>query len=152
MKGKSPQAQLTAFLAKFDPKIATLAKAILVRMRARLPGAVQLVYDNYNALAIGFGPTERASDVIFSIALFPRWVTLFFLHGVTLPDPRRVLRGSGKVVRHVVLQTAAELDSPAIRDLMALALKRAAKPLDGTARSRIVIKSVSTKQRPRRPA
>jgi hypothetical protein len=152
MKGKSPQAQLTAFLAKFDPKIATLAKAILVRMWARLPGAVQLVYDNYNALAIGFGPTERASDVIFSIALFPRWVTLFFLHGVTLPDPRRVLRGSGKVVRHVVLQTAAELDSPAIRDLMALALKRAAKPLDGTARSRIVIKSVSTKQRPRRPA
>jgi hypothetical protein len=42
--------------------------------------------------------------------------------------------------------------SPAIRDLMALALKRAAKPLDETARSRIVIKSVSAKQRPRRPA
>jgi hypothetical protein len=69
----------------------------------------RLVYDNYNALAIGFGPTERASDVIFSIALFPRWVTLFFLHGVTLPDPYKVLRGSGKVVRHVVLQTAADL-------------------------------------------
>jgi len=57
-------------------------------MRARLPGAVELVYDNHNALAIGFGPTERASDAVFSIALFPRWVSLFFLRGRTSPIRR----------------------------------------------------------------
>jgi hypothetical protein len=39
----------------------------LAKMRARLPGAVELVYDNYNALAIGFGPTERTSEAVFSI-------------------------------------------------------------------------------------
>src|ERR1039458_9537409 len=66
---------------------------------ARLPGAVQLVYDNYNALVIGFGPSERASEASFSIVLYPRWVTLFFLQGAGLPDPRRLLKGSGKVVR-----------------------------------------------------
>jgi len=46
-------------------------------MRTKFPRANVLVYDNYNALAIGFGPTERASDAVFSIAPFPRWVSLF---------------------------------------------------------------------------
>jgi hypothetical protein len=148
----SPKLQLAAFLAKFTPETAALAGAVLTKMRTRLPGAVELVYDNYNALAIGFGPTERASEAIFSIAVFPRWVSLFFLHGVSLPDPQKILKGSGKQVRHIVIRNAVEFDDPAIRDLMARALKAADKPLHGTGRGRIVIKSISAKQRPRRPA
>ena len=72
-KDDSPEIQLDAFLDKYTPAVAMLARACLAKMRARLPGAVQLVYDNYNALAIGFGPSERASEAIFSIALYPRW-------------------------------------------------------------------------------
>src|SRR6185369_16501632 len=102
-KDDSPQGQLESFLDKFTPEVATLARDCLTKMRARLPGAMQLVYDNYNALAIGFGPSERASEAIFSIVLYPRWVTLFFLQGAGLADPKRVLKGSGKVVRHIVL-------------------------------------------------
>jgi hypothetical protein len=64
--------QLAAFLAAFTPPIARQARAILAAMRKRLPGATELVYDNYSALAIGFGPTDRASDAIFSIAVYPR--------------------------------------------------------------------------------
>ena len=122
-KAPTPQTQLDAFLDKYTPAVATLARACLAKMRSRLPGAVQLVYDNYNALAIGFGPSDRASEAIFSIALYPRWVTLFFLQGAALPDPRRLLKGSGKVVRHIVLASAADLDLPAIQDLMAQALQ-----------------------------
>jgi hypothetical protein len=110
------------------------------------------VYDNYNALAIGFGPSERASEAIFSIALYPRWVTLFFLQGVGLPDPKGLLKGSGKVVRHIVLSSAADLDLPAIQELMTKALRRAEAGIDPTAPGRLVIRSVSAKQRPRRPA
>ena len=121
-------------------------------MRKRVPGAVELVYDNYNALAIGFGPNERAADLIFSITLYPRWVSLFFVHGAGLPDPERRLQGSGSRIRHVVLATARTLDEPAIRALIDQALARAAEPIDRTQRGRIVIKSVSAKQRPRRPA
>ena len=87
--------RLDRFLAKYSPDIAALARAALAKMRARLPGAVEMVYDNYNALVIGFGPNERASDAIFSIVLYPRWVSLFFLQGAGLPDPRRLLKGSG---------------------------------------------------------
>ena len=58
---RSPEKQLEAFLAKYSPEIRALASKALTKMRARLPGAFELVYDNYNALAIGFSPTERTS-------------------------------------------------------------------------------------------
>src|ERR1019366_3181416 len=151
-KDDSPESQLDGFLDKYTPAIATLARACLAKMRTRLPGAVQLVYDNYNALVVGFGPSERASEAVFSIALYPRWVTLFFLQGAGLADPRQLLKGSGKVVRHIVLGSAADLDLPAIQDLMAKALQRAEAGIDPTAPGRIVIRSISAKQRPRRPA
>jgi hypothetical protein len=151
VKEKSPESQLEDFIAKYNPEIGELAQEVLAKMRKRLPGALALVYDNYNALAIGFGPSERASEAIFSIALFPRWVSLFFLQGAGLPDPHKLLKGSGKQARHIVLEDAATLDKPAVRELMARALKRAAIPLDGKTAHRIIIKSISAKQRPRRP-
>ena len=148
---ESPEAQLDTFLDKYTPAIAAQARAILARMRERLPGAVQIVYDNYNALAIGFGPSERASEAIFSIALYPRWVTLFFLQGVGLPDPAHLLKGSGKVVRHIVLKSPEDLDLPPIRALMSAALHRAQAGIDPAAPGQLVIRSISAKQRPRRP-
>jgi len=147
----SPERQLASFIAKYTPAIATLAHAVLATMRARLPGAVELVYDNYNALAIAFGPTERTAEAIFSITVYPRWTSLFFVHGTDLPDPHKLLKGSGTTIRHIVLTDAAMLDTPAVRSLMARALERAATPLDSTRPNRVVIKSVSAKQRPRRP-
>ena len=148
----SPEGQLDGFLDKFTPTVATLARACLAKMRTRLPGAVEIAYDNYNALAIGFGPSERASEAIFSIVLYPRWVTLFFLRGAGLPDPKQLLKGKGKVVRHIVLGSAADLDQPAIQDLMAKALQRAEAGIDSNVAGRLVIRSISAKQRARRPA
>jgi hypothetical protein len=152
-KGKPAEAQLDGFLAKFMPEVEDTARQALRKMRQRLPGAIELVYDNYNALAIGFAPTERASDAIFSIALYPRWVSLFFLmNGTKLRDPECYLKGSGKVVRHIVLENAAFLDDPVVQDLMAQALELFPKQIDAGQPRRLIIKSVSAKQRPRRPA
>ncbi|HEV2851259.1 MAG TPA: hypothetical protein VHC97_00490 [Thermoanaerobaculia bacterium] len=153
MKEPSPEQQLAGFLAKYTPEIGALAEAVLAKMRDRLPGAVEMVYDNYNALVIGFGPTERVSEAILSIAVVPRWVDLCFLQAAgDLPDPEKLLLGSGKVARHVVLKDAADLDRPAVQALIAHALERAVKPIESTAPGRMVIKSISAKQRPRRPA
>ena len=143
--------QLEGFIAKFSPEVAAVARKTLARMRKRLPGALQLVYDNYNALAIGFGPTERASEAIFSIALFPRWVSLFFLQAKGLPDPDQVLRGSGNVAKHIVLPTAAALYLPAVKALMLEATERAKVPFDPNGTHRLIVKSISAKQKPRRP-
>jgi hypothetical protein len=148
----SPEQELARFIAKFTPEIAALARAIRARMRRLYPTALELVYDNYNALAIGFGPTERPSEAIFSIAVFPRWVSLFFLQAKGLPDPEKTLRGNGRVARHIVLPSTATLDEPAVRTLMQEAAARAVVPLDPHGKHRLIVKSVSAKQRPRRPA
>ena len=148
----SPEAQLAGFLAKYTPEIAALAEGALAKMRSYLPGAFELVYDNYNALAIGFGPSDRASEAIFSIALYPRWVSLFFLHGAGLPDPDRLLQGTGTVARHMILKSPATLDEPGVQVLIEQALLSATIPIDPTRPGRLVVKSVSEAQRSRRPA
>ncbi len=150
MSDPSPETQLIAFMGKYTPEIQSVAEAALAKMRTLVPGAIELVYDNYNALVIGFSSTERASDAIVSIALYPRWVSLFFLNGASLPDPARILKGSGNVVRHIVLHDASDLDAPPVRVLIGAALNAAPTPFDPTARRPMVISSVSARQRPRR--
>jgi hypothetical protein len=147
----SPQKQLAGFMAKYTPEVAAKAKAILERMRELLPGAIELVYDNYNALVIGFGPTERSSDAVFSIALYPRYVTLFFLNGAKLRDPKKKLRGSGSQVRSVILESAEDLDSPNVQDFMQQAIAQSPVEFDESAKRKMIIRSVSENQRPRRP-
>lgn len=150
MRDPTPAQQLRSFLAKFDPRVAASARAALVQLRKTLPGAIELVYDNYNALAIGFSPSEKASEAIFSIVVYPRWVSFFFLQGAKLPDPSGVLKGGGTQVRHIVLTDLRLLERPAVRKLMALALKSAKSTFDPKQRRRLIIKSICTKQRPRR--
>ncbi len=145
------QAELDGFIDKFTPEVAALTRALFDRMKARIPGATILVYDNYNALAIGFGPGDKAGEAILSLAVMPRWVTLCFLWGVHLPDPHKLLKGDGSRVRHVRLHTPEALDDPRIDALVGEALEKAGVPIDPTSPQRLIIKSVSARQRPRRP-
>jgi hypothetical protein len=143
--------RLDLFLAEFTPEVDALAHRLLARMRRRIPGATIMVYDNYNALAIGFGPTDKVSRAVLSLAVFPRWVTFCFLFGAGLPDPHGLLQGRGSRVRHVRLHAAEALDDPRIEALVAEALARSEPPFDPGGEQRLIIKSVSPKRRPRRP-
>jgi hypothetical protein len=144
------EAQIESFIAKFSDGIAAEIRAARADMRRRLPGAVELVYDNYNALAIGYGSSEKLEDVVFSIACFPRWVRLFFFHGADLDDPDGLLEGAGAQVRSLKLPNLAVLDDPRVQALMAQALANA-PPIDAARPNRSVVKSVSPNQRRRRP-
>jgi len=151
-KVERPQAQLERFLAKFTPEMAACAKRCIAKMDRRLPAAVRLVYDNYNALVIGYGPSDRPSEAILSLAIMPRWVALCFLQSAsTLPDPAGLLRGEGKIARNVRLGGPADLDTAAVQALIGAALARSPKPIRRTGRGQLIIKSISAKQRPRRP-
>ncbi len=120
-------------------------------MTERFPQAVQLVYDNYNFLVIGFGPTPRTSDAIFSLAAYARGPNLFFLQRATeLPDPSSILRGDGKVVRSVAIDSARMLAAAEVDALIAAALPLATTPMAASTGPELIIKSVSEKQRPRR--
>jgi hypothetical protein len=149
------QAQLDSFLVKYDPAVAAFARRALAKMRKLIPGAIEMVYDNYNWLVIGFSPSERPSEAIFSIVLPPGGVTLCFLQGAGLPDPGKRLQGSGNVVRNLRLYRAGEpdgklLDEPEVLGLINVALNRAKVPMPAKAKRKLIIRSISAKQRPRR--
>ncbi len=149
---QSAEKQLDCFLDAYTPEIAALARKALAKLRKRLPHAIEMVYDNYNALACGFGPDERVSNVIFSIALYPKHINFFFLQGAKLPDPDGLLQGEGSTVRHIRLEDETTLDRPDVKAMMTTAMEMAKVPFDKDMKYKLVIKSVSAKQRPRRPA
>ena len=143
----TPVKQLDGFIARFSPPIAKLTKSVLKQMRARLPGAVELIYDKANALVIGFCPDERASNAITSMAVYTKWINVYFFEGDSLPDPDGILLGNGTMVRYLRLTSAADLDQPAVKAIMAEAIRRADPPLDRQAKRRILIKQVSAPRR-----
>jgi hypothetical protein len=135
-----PEAYLDQAIGRYSPEVAATARAGLKKLRARFPGARQLVYDRRQSLPIGFAPAERGS-AIFSLVLYPRWVRFFFLEGVAIDDPDGRLEGTGSQVRSIRLdEDAAILDDPYIRGLIAQALKVAGVDLK-TGRGQIVLKT-----------
>ena len=147
----TPDAQLAGFIDKYTPDIAAEARTALAHLAARIPGANQLAYDNYNALAVGFAANDKVGGVVLSLAVYPRWLTLFLMRGAELPDPGRLLSGTGALIRSLRLTGAARLADPDIEALIAAALVLANPPIDPQAPGRLIIKSISPKQRPRRP-
>ena len=147
----TPEAQLRSFIAKFDARNQSLIRAVRRALRKRLPTATELVYDNYNFFVIGYSSTPRPSDVVLSIAAGANGVGLCFIQGARLPDPNRLLQGSGNQTRFLRLDSAAVLERPEVEALISAALSQA-KPLPASGRGDLVIRSVSAKQRPRQRA
>jgi len=125
------------------PEMAKLAKAVIAKLRPRFPGAVEMVYDKKRGMVLGFCPDERASNVINSIAVYSKWINLYFFEGDTLPDPEGLLQGSGTIVRSIRITDAAALDRPAVKALMAEALRRARPRLDPKAKRKVIIRQRS---------
>jgi hypothetical protein len=146
----SPTKQIAGFIAKFDPKMAKLIRSTRAAVRKRFPTAVELVYDNYNFFVMGFCTTERVSDCIVSLAANAKGVGLCFYWGATLPDPHKILLGSGNQTRFIRLESAATLGRPEVEALLKAAVAQAKSPLPKSGGGYTIIKSISAKQRSRR--
>jgi hypothetical protein len=150
--GPTPEAQLASFIRRFEPGIARLIRDCRSEMRRVLPAAIELVYDNYNFFVIGYSSTERASDCIVSIAAAANGVGLSFYWGATLPDPTNILQGGGKQNRFIRIPSLDALRAPDVVRLVKAAAVQGRTPLPPNGRGHLVIKSVSSRQRPRRKA
>jgi hypothetical protein len=142
--------QLESFIDKFESKNQGLIRATRKILRRRLPSANELVYDNYNFFVIGYCSTDRPSDCIVSIAAGANGVGLSFYYGATLPDPHRILLGSGSQNRFIRIESAATLRRPEIEALIAAAVAQGKVSLAASGRGKLIIRSVSAKQRPRK--
>ena len=112
--------------------------------------ANELVYDNYNFFVIRYCTTERPSDCVASLAANSKGIGLSFYYGATLPDPHGILQGSGSQNRFVRLESAATLSKPEVAALLDAAEAQADPPFAKTGGGKLIIRSVSAKQRPRR--
>jgi hypothetical protein len=145
-----PEKQLQSFIDKFEPKHQALIRQVRKAMRKLLPTANELVYDNYNFFVIGYGPTERPSDSVFSIAAAANGVGLCFIQGARLPDPNKILQGSGKQTRFLRIESVRVLARPEVRALLDAAMARSRPPFPDKGRGKLIIRSILAKQRPRR--
>jgi hypothetical protein len=142
--------QLAAFIRKFDPTDQRLIRAVRTALRKRFPTANELVYDNYNFFVIGYSPTERPSDAIVSMAARAKSVGLCFIHGASLPDPGKVLLGSGNQTRFIRIDSPQVLERAEVKALVAAAIAQARAPFPIAGCGKLIIRSISAKQRPRR--
>ena len=142
--------QLRSFIAKFDPPNQALLRAARRALRKRLPTANELVYDNYTFFVIGYSPTEKPSDAILSLTGSSNGVGLCFIYGAKLLDPKKLLRGSGNQTRSIRLDTVEVLAQPDVATLIDQAVAQARAPFPAHGPRKLIIRSISAKQRPRR--
>ena len=147
---ETPDQQLRGFIAKFDPAMGKLIRECRSVMRKRFPTANELVYDNYNFFVIGYSTTERPSDCVVSLAVNSKGIGLSFYRGTTLADPQRILQGSGNQNRFLRLDSVATLSAPGVQGLLDAAEAQADPPFVKTGGGKLIIRSISEKQRPRR--
>src|SRR5580658_5728933 len=150
MHARDPRTTAKGFIAKFDRVVGKQIRECRSELRKRFPTANELVYDNYNFFVIGYCSTERPSDCIVSLAANSKGVGLSFYYGSTLPDPTGVLEGSGSQNRFARIAGAADVARPEIDALVGAAAAQGKVPLLAEGGGTLIIKSISTKQRPRR--
>ena len=115
MRRHTPPPELLKFLEPYDGAIQDLALKLRSLVLEEMAPCYENIYDAYNAVAIGYGSSDRLQDGVFHIAVYANHVNLGFNHGATLDDPKQLLQGTGKSVRHIIIKTEKDLARPAIR-------------------------------------
>ena len=120
-----PPTALVKFLKPYDREIQTLALKLRALVLEEMAPCFENIYDAYSAVAIGYGTSDRFRDGIFHIGVYSNHGNLGFNDGASLDDPKGILQGSGKQIRHITIKTAEELERPELRAYIRRALKKA---------------------------
>jgi hypothetical protein len=149
---RRPPAELTRFLSPYGPRVTRLFLAARAAVLRAAPGASELVYDAYSAVATAYGYSDRLSDAFCHVAAYEEHVNLGFNRGVDLPDPERLLAGRGARIRHVRIGAPADLARGGVRALVRAAAAEGRRRVGGAReRPRAVVKrtAYTRKRRPR---
>jgi hypothetical protein len=146
----TPESQLQALIEKFDPDGQRLIRALRSALRKRFPAANELAYDYGFSLVIAYSPTERGIEGIFSISARTEGVSLYFMNGPKLPDPKKLLMGSAKLVRFIPVESASRLKHPDVEALIAATLDIASVPMPSKGTGKLIIMTSAAKKKARR--
>jgi hypothetical protein len=147
---REPAPELLRFLSAFEPAIGRLFLDARRLVLGAAPDADELIYDAYNAVSAAYTFTGRLAEAFCHVAAYSAHVNLGFNRGAELPDPAKVLRGSGAKIRHVHIAARSDLAAPALRRLVkaAVAQGRALAPARGRAAA-LVRPTTGAKRRPK---
>ena len=152
---RSAEAEVRTLIAKFAPAHRRLIGAMRRWLRKRLPTAHEVVYEYHNlgAVVISFSPNEHGYEGVLGIRADANGVKLYFNRGKELPDPEKLLQGSGKQTRSIDVEGASTFARPEVASLIDEAIARNPVPFALAGRGSVVIRSTSAKKsRRRRPA
>lgn len=144
---REAEAQLGDLVAKFSPANLKLIAAARRALRKRLPSAHEVVYEYRDCFVISSSPSEHGYEGVLAIRANADGVRLYFNRGKELPDPGKLLRGSGTMARWLPLGSASTLARPAVADLINEAIARNRVPFADTGCGSVVIRPTSAKRR-----
>jgi hypothetical protein len=147
---RSAEAELRTLVAKFAPEHLRLIAAIRRSLRKRLPTAHEVVYEYRAWFVISYSPSEQGYEGVLAIRADAAGVKLYFNRGKELPDPEKLLQGSGGLVRSIDVEGASTLARPAVATLIDEAIARNRVPFARAGRGPVVIRRASVKQPGRR--
>ena len=144
---RSAEAQLRTLIAKFAPAHLRLIGAMRRWLRKRLPTAHEVVYEYRDWFVISYSPNEHGYEGVLAIRASANGVKLYFNQGKELPDPAKLLQGSGKQTRSIDMEGASTLARPEVARLIEEAIARNRVPFAPAGRGSVVIRSASAKKR-----
>lgn len=139
------EAGVRTIIARFAPAHSGLIRAARRWLRKRLPTAHEIVYEYRDWFVISFSPNGHGYEGVLGIRASADGVRLFFNGGSHLPDPEKLLRGSGRQTRWIHLERASSFSRPGVSCLIdgAIALNRV--PFAETGRGPLVIRPASSR-------
>src|SRR2546423_5173406 len=143
---RSAEAELRSLIAKFAPAHQRLIGAMRRWLRKRLPTAHEVVYEYRDWFVISYSPNDHGYEGVLAIRASATGVSLYFNRGKELPDPAKLLQGSGKQTRSINLEGASTLARPEVARLIDEAIARNRVPFAPAGRGSVVIRSTSAKK------
>lgn len=113
--------QLDAFLASYSREAREIALCLRTLVLGVFPDSIERIDPRTGIIAYGRGKASK--EWIFAIAPHMKHVNLLFNKGAHIPDPSRLMVGSGELARHVKIKSEAETQNSALRLLLEEALK-----------------------------
>jgi hypothetical protein len=120
---KAAQGTFDELLEGVEPKLAAIARRLRAVIRNVEANTVETVRLGDNAATYGVGP-KKMTDGYAYIMPMRGYINLGFYQGALLADPKQLLEGTGKGLRHVKVRSLADADRPAVRALVAAALAK----------------------------
>jgi len=117
--GKESLTDLIKFLLPFPDHVQQNALWLRNFVWDLYPDSNELIYDNYNALAVGYSPSDRAGDVFCSFAVYSKHVNFGFNRGSEIADPDKILNGEGSLYRHITVHNINDFPEAYIKTLLA---------------------------------